>query len=221
MIAALHFLSGWILHLDRHLVEMLVRFDVWIYAVLFAVIFAETGFVVTPFLPGDSLLFAAGALAAIDSSGTLRLPWLLLLLAVAAILGNSVNFWIGRQFGARLQARARPLFKAQHLHQAQEFFARHGGLAIALSRFIPVVRTFTPFAAGLSRMDTLAFQRYNLLGGVSWIGLFLCAGYWFGNLPVVKAHFGAVTLGIVAASLLPLLWVGLQDWRRRSDGRHG
>jgi len=213
---ALHFLIDVVLHLDRHLVEMLVRFDVWIYAVLFLIIFAETGFVVTPFLPGDSLLFGAGALAAIDASHTLRLGALLPLLMAAAILGNSVNYWLGRYVGVRAHAGRLRFVKTAYLQRADEFFARHGALAIVLSRFIPIVRTFTPFAAGISGMHAGAFQLYNIAGGIGWITLFLCSGYLFGNLPLVKNNFGLVTLTIVVLSLLPLLLVA---WRDRRQGR--
>jgi membrane-associated protein len=222
---ALHFLIDAVLHLDRHLVEMLVRFDVWIYAVLFFIIFAETGFVVTPFLPGDSLLFGAGALAAIDASHTLRLGALLPLLMAAAILGNTVNYWLGRHVGVR--AHGAPggvagagFFKTAYLQRADEFFARHGALAIVLSRFVPIVRTFTPFAAGISAMHAGTFQLYNIAGGIGWITLFLCGGYLFGNLPLVKANFGVVTLTIVVLSLLPLLVVAWRDRRERS-GQQG
>jgi membrane-associated protein len=213
---ALHFLIDVVLHLDRHLVEMLVRFDIWIYAVLFLIIFAETGFVVTPFLPGDSLLFGAGALAAIDASHTLRLGALLPLLTAAAILGNSVNYGLGRYVGVRAHSGRLRFVKAAYLQRADEFFARHGALAIVLSRFIPIVRTFTPFAAGISGMHAGAFQLYNIAGGIGWITLFLCGGYLFGNLPLVKNNFGLVTLTIVVLSLLPLLLVA---WRDRRQGR--
>jgi membrane-associated protein len=222
---AVHFLIDLVLHLDRHLVEMLVRFDVWIYAVLFLIIFAETGLVVTPFLPGDSLLFGAGALAAIDASQTLRLGALLPLLVVAAILGNTVNYWLGRYVGVRAHAGRLRFVKVAYLQRADEFFARHGALAIMLSRFIPIVRTFTPFAAGISGMHAGAFQLYNVAGGIGWIAAFLCGGYLFGNLPLVKANFGLVTLGIVVLSLLPLLVVAWRDARerrqRREPGAHG
>ena len=212
---ALRFLIDVVLHLDHHLVEMLVRFDVWIYLLLFLVIFAETGLVVTPFLPGDSLLFAAGALSAIDSTHTLRLAALLPLLAAAAILGNTTNYHIGRYLGRRTESRFHRFFKAAHLDRAQQFFARHGALAVVLSRFMPILRTFMPFAAGLGRMHIGRFQLCNFAGGIAWVTLFLGGGYLFGNLPLVKANFGLVTLGIIAVSLLPLLIVALQDWRER------
>ena len=212
---ALRFLIDVVLHLDHHLVEMLVRFDVWIYALLFLVIFAETGFVVTPFLPGDSLLFGAGALAAVDATHTLRLAPLLPLLAAATILGNSVNYWAGRYLGQRAESKLHRFLKAAHLRRAEQFFARHGAMAVVLSRFVPIVRTFTPFAAGLGHMNVGLFQLCNISGGLAWISLFLCGGYLFGNLPLVKANFGLVTLAIVALSLLPLLVVALRERRER------
>ena len=208
-----------VLHLDRHLVELVARYDLWVYAILFLIIFAETGFVVTPFLPGDSLLFACGALAAVDTSGTLRLPWLLLLLGGAAIAGNAVNFRIGRYLGARAYSGHSRLFRQEHLRRAEQFFQRHGGFAVALSRFVPIMRTFTPFVAGISRMSESRFELFNVLGGASWTALFLCGGFLFGNLPVVRDHFGLVTLAIVAVSLLPMLWMVLTD--SRSPGKHG
>lgn len=209
--STLHFLADLVLHLDRHLVALLASYHTWIYALLFLIIFAETGLVVTPFLPGDSLLFSAGALAAVDTSQTLRLPWLLLLLGFAAIAGNSVNYWIGRRVGTRAYDGRHRLFRIEHLRRAESFFLEHGGLAIALSRFVPIVRTFTPFVAGISRMPALRFQYFNVMGGGAWIALFLCGGFLFGNLPVVKSHFGLVTLAIIALSLTPLLWVLRRD----------
>jgi membrane-associated protein len=208
----LQFLADLALHLDHHLVELLARYGVWIYALLFTIVFAETGLVVTPFLPGDSLLFSAGALAAVDTSGTLRLQWLLLLLAGAAIAGNSLNYWIGWHVGRRAFDGHHRLFRIEHLRRAEDFFLRHGGLAISLSRFMPIVRTFTPFVAGISRMPHGRYQLFNITGGCAWVALFLCGGFLFGNLPVVKSHFGLVTLAIIALSLLPVLWV---LWRER------
>ena len=216
----LQFLLDLVLHLDRHLVELLARYDLWIYALLFLVIFCETGLVVTPFLPGDSLLFGCGALAAVDRSGTLRLSWLLLLLGAAAIAGNSVNYWIGRYVGPRAFDGQHRLFKLEHLRRAEDFFRRHGGFAIVLSRFVPVVRTFTPFVAGIGRMPAGRFQAFNAAGAAAWVTLFLCGGFLFGNLSVVKNNFGLVTLLIVAVSLLPLLWMVFFE-PRRSGGLHG
>jgi membrane-associated protein len=203
---ALQFLSDVLLHLDHHLVELLARYGLWLYAILFLIVFAETGLVITPFLPGDSLLFGAGALAAVDTSRTLQLPWLLLLLGVAAIAGNSANYLIGRAVGPRAYNGRHRLFRLEHLQRAAEFFRRHGALAIALSRFVPIVRTFMPFTAGIARMPVARFQFYNVFGGCAWVALFLCGGFLFGNLPVVKDNFGLVTLLIILLSLLPLLW---------------
>ncbi len=214
----LQFLADVVLHLDHHLVELLARYDLWIYALLFAVIFCETGLVVTPFLPGDSLLFGTGALAAVDTSGTLHLSWLLLLLGAAAIAGNSLNYWIGWRIGRRAFDGRSRLFRLEYLRRAEEFFLRHGGLAIVLSRFMPIVRTFTPFVAGIGRMPPARYQLFNIVGGSAWVTLFLCGGFLFGNLPVVKNNFGLVTLMIIAVSLAPILWV---LWREGGAGAGG
>jgi len=199
---------GWlidlVLHLDRHLVELLVSYHLWIYPILFAVIFAETGLVVTPFLPGDSLLFAVGALAAVDSSGTLSAPLASLALAVAAVLGNTVNYGIGRAIGPPAFSGRYRFLKVEYLRRTEEFFRRHGGLAILLSRFIPIIRTCAPFVAGVGRMPFARFLGYNLAGGCAWVLLFIWGGYLFGNIPLVKRNFGLVTLTIIAASLVPL-----------------
>jgi membrane-associated protein len=193
-----------VLHLDKHLVELLTRYDLWIYAILFAVIFSETGLVVTPFLPGDSLLFAVGALAAVDTSGNLSAGWAFVLLAIAAVLGNTVNYAIGRAIGPPAFSGRYRLLKVEYLHRTEEFFRRHGGLAVALSRFMPIIRTFAPFVAGVGRMPYARFLGYNLLGGVSWVALFIWGGYLFGNIPLVKQNFGIVTLVIIFVSLIPL-----------------
>ena len=200
-----------VLHLDRHLVDLLSQYHIWIYAILFVVIFAETGLVVTPFLPGDSLLFAVGALAAVDTSGTLQMPVLNALLAVAALLGNTTNYAVGRAIGPPAFSGRYRFLKVEYLRRTEAFFARYGGLAIALSRFMPLVRTFAPFVAGVGRMPYLRFQAYNLVGGVSWVTLFLWGGFLFGNIPLVKQNFGLVTILIVVVSLLP---VGIAALRR-------
>jgi membrane-associated protein len=193
-----------VLHLDKHLVELLTRYDLWIYAILFAVIFSETGLVVTPFLPGDSLLFAVGALAAVDTSGKLVAGWAFVLLAIAAVLGNTLNYAIGRAIGPPAFSGRYRLLKVEYLHRTEDFFRRHGGMAVALSRFMPIIRTFAPFVAGVGRMPYGRFLGYNLLGGVSWVALFIWGGYLFGNIPLVKQNFGIVTLVIVFVSLIPL-----------------
>ncbi|HEV3286616.1 MAG TPA: VTT domain-containing protein [Steroidobacteraceae bacterium] len=193
-----------VLHLDRHLVELLARYDLWIYPILFAVIFAETGLVVTPFLPGDSLLFAVGALAAVDTSGTLSAPWVCVLLGAAAVLGNIVNYSIGRAIGPPAFSGRYRWLRVEYLRRTEEFFRRHGGMAILLSRFMPIIRTCAPFVAGIARMPYARFLAYNFAGGFAWVLLFVWGGYLFGNIPLVKTHFGLVTLGIIFLSLLPL-----------------
>lgn len=204
------------LHLDHHLVEILATYQLWIYPILFAVIFAETGFVVTPFLPGDSLLFAVGALAAVDTSGTLTAPRASLALALAAVLGNTVNYAIGRAIGPPAFSGRYRLLKVEYLRRTEEFFLRHGGLAIFLSRFMPIIRTCAPFVAGIGRMPYARFLAWNLAGGCCWVLLFIWGGYLFGNIPLVKQHFGLVTIAIIVASLVP---VASALWRRGTPPR--
>jgi len=196
------------LHLDVHLAEFVAQYGVLVYAGLFAVIFAETGLVVTPFLPGDSLLFAAGALAA---TGAMDLTLVLTLIAAAAILGNTVNYSIGRALGPRVFAAGdgigwhSKLLNRKHLDRAHEFFERHGAMAVISSRFAPIIRTFVPFVAGAARMSASKFLLYNLVGGMLWTAVCVGAGYAFGNVPIVKNNFSIVALGIVAVSLLPMV----------------
>src|SRR5262247_2072648 len=193
-----------VLHLDRHLVEMVMRFDLWIYAILFLIIFAETGFVVTPFLPGDSLLFAVGALAAVDTSGTLTAPLASILLTIAAVLGNTVNYSVGHAIGPPAFSGRYRFLKVEYLRETEAFFQRHGGVTVFLSRFMPIVRTFAPFVAGIGRMPYARFQAYNVIGALAWVLLFVWGGYLFGNIPLVKNNFGVVTILIVIVSLLPV-----------------
>lgn len=200
----MHWAVNFVLHLDQHLVLMLQLYGAWIYAILFAVIFAETGFVVTPFLPGDSLLFAVGALAAVDTSGTLSATFASLLLTTAAILGNTVNYSIGRAIGPAAFSGRYRLLKQDYLHRTEEFFARYGAWAVFLSRFMPIIRTFAPFVAGVGRMPAARFLVYNLAGAILWVLLFIWGGYLFGNISLVKNHFGVVTIAIIALSLLPV-----------------
>src|SRR5262245_25443759 len=199
-----------VLHLDVHLVELLKNYGLWIYLILFAIVFAETGFVVTPFLPGDSLLFAAGALAAIDTSGTLSAPVLSLLLAVAAVAGNTTNYHVGRWIGPPAFSGRYRWLKVEYLRRTEEFFAKWGSWTIVLSRFAPIIRTCAPFVAGVGRMPYARFQVSNVGGGVAWVLLFTWAGYFFGNIPVIKENFGLVTIGIVVVSLIPVAWVALR-----------
>jgi membrane-associated protein len=193
-----------VLHLDRHLVGLLSQVNLWIYPILFAVIFSETGLVITPFLPGDSLLFAVGTLAAVDTSGTLSAPLASLALGMAAVLGNIVNYGIGRAIGPPAFSGRYRLLKVEYLERTEEFFARHGGLAIFLSRFVPVIRTCAPFVAGVGRMRYARFLAYNFAGGFAWVLLFIWGGYLFGNIPLVRQHFGLVTIAIIVLSLVPL-----------------
>jgi membrane-associated protein len=197
-----------LLHADRHLLDFVAAYGSWVYALLFAIVFAETGFVVTPFLPGDSLLFAAGALAA---TGALN-PWLLAaLLMAAAFSGNAVNYAIGRFIGPRVfsaaegQGVSHRLLNRQHLERAHAFFEQYGGKAVVLSRFVPIVRTFLPFVAGAAQMSSTSFGLYNLVGAVGWVTLCIGAGVLFGNVPIVKQNFSLVTVGIVGVSLLPMV----------------
>lgn len=194
-----------VMHLDRHLVELVSRYDSWVYLILFAIIFAETGFVITPFLPGDSLLFAVGALAAVDSSGTLQPLTAFLLLAAAAILGNTLNYAVGAAIGPRAFTGKVRLLKVEYLRRTEQFFERHGGKTIILSRFVPIIRTCAPFVAGIGHMRYPRFQLHNCIGGISWVAAFIFGGYLFGNVPLVKNNFGVVTLLIVAVSLMPMV----------------
>ena len=201
------------LHLAHHLVDLFMRYGEWIYAILFAIIFAETGFVVTPFLPGDSLLFGVGALAAVDRSGTLKVGWLFLLLAAAGIAGNSLNYAIGRGLGQQAFSGRYRCFKLSHLQRTQQYFRRHGGLTVLLSRFMPIVRTFAPFVAGIGCMPYHRFQAFNVVGGAAWVALFVFGGFAFGNVPWVKTHFSVVTLIVIAISLLPMVVVAIRERR--------
>jgi len=205
------------LHLDVHLAEFVGRYGVWVYGLLCAIIFAETGLVVTPFLPGDSLLFAAGALAA---RGDLDVRLLFVLLAGAAILGNTVNYSIGRFVGPRVfrGETSHRLLNRQHLDRAHAFFEKYGGMAVVLTRFVPIIRTFVPFVAGAGAMRYPTFALYNVAGGVLWVGICLGAGYLFGNVPVVKNNFSLVALGIVAVSMIPMLVEWVQHKRKGQRG---
>lgn len=203
-----------VLHLDRHLDLVIRTYGSWAYALLFLIIFAETGLVVTPILPGDSLLFAAGAIA---SRGSLDVRILAALLVVAAVAGDAANYWIGRTLGNRLVGgRKVRLIKQEHLDRTHQFYERHGSKTIILARFVPIVRTFAPFVAGLGQMTYRRFAAYNVAGGLAWIILFVLGGYYFGNLPVVQHNFGLVIIGIIVVSVLPM---AVAFWRERSAAR--
>jgi membrane-associated protein len=191
-----------ILHLDVHLLRMVQDYGAWIYAILFAIIFSETGFVVTPFLPGDSLLFVAGAIAA---TGAMNVHLLAALLAAAAVLGNTANYGIGRWLGKRFFTdRGSKWLNPAHLKRANAFYERHGGKAVVLSRFLPIVRTYIPFVAGMAAMPVRRFTAYNVAGAALWVGALLYLGFFFGNIPWIQENLTAMIIGIVLVSLLPL-----------------
>jgi membrane-associated protein len=210
MIELLSWFMDFVLNLDEHLVELLQQYGVWLYAILFLIVFAETGLVVTPWLPGDSLLFAVGTLAAIDTSGTLDVTTVGVLLIVAAILGNSCNYAIGRWLGPQVFSGRYRFLKTEYLHKTEEYFVRHGGKTIVLSRFLPILRTFAPFVAGVGRMPYGRFQAFNVSGALAWVVIFLGGGYLFGNIPLVKNNFGIVTLIIIGVSLIPVILLTLR-----------
>ena len=190
-----------VLHLDTHLGHLIQQYHSWIYAILFTIIFCETGLVVTPFLPGDSLLFAAGAFAA---AGSLKLAWLLLLLAAAAILGDTANYWIGHYVGPKVFHKEKTrFFKKKYLERTHAFYEKYGGQTIIIARFVPIIRTFAPFVAGIGRMTYWRFISFNVIGGLAWVALFVLAGYFFGNLPFVKKNFSLVIMAIILISLVP------------------
>jgi membrane-associated protein len=210
-----------LLHADVYLQQLVATYGPWIYGILFAIVFAETGLVVTPFLPGDSLLFAAGALA---GSGSLNPTLTVILLIAAAISGDAVNYSIGRAAGTRIIQRSRVdprwgrWIKPAYVDRAHEFFERQGGKAIVLARFVPIVRTFVPFVAGVAEMNYPAFALYNVAGAVGWVAICVGAGYLFGQVPIVRENFSLVALGIVFVSLLPMLFEYLRHRSRTREG---
>ncbi len=194
---------NFVFHIDTHLGEIIAVYGVLSYAILFGIIFAETGFVFTPFLPGDSLLFAGGAFAAL---GSFNLVLLLLILWLAAFLGDTANYWIGHFFGQKIIDNPKiPFINQEHINRTQEFYRKHGGKTIFLARFIPIIRTFAPFVAGVGKMDYLKFVSYNIAGGFSWVFAFTLLGYFFGNIPQVKHNFSIVVIAIIFISVVPLL----------------
>lgn len=193
-----------ILHLDRYLSQFVSTYGILTYAVLFLIVFAETGFVVTPFLPGDSLLFAAGAIAAL---GSLNIWMVVLLLMIAAIGGDTVNYWIGHFFGQKIVDNPNIRFiNQEHIDKTEKFYKKYGGKTIILARFVPIVRTFAPFVAGIGTMDYKKFLQFNVIGGVAWVGLFTLGGYFFGNIPIIKDNFHYTIIAIVILSVLPMVY---------------
>ena len=210
----IQFLVDLFLHLDVHLSSVITQYGAWTYALLFVVIFVETGLVVTPFLPGDSLIFAAGTFAAL---GSLNLWLLFVLLAVAAVLGDTVNYWIGHYLGER--AYNIKWVKREYLERTQRFFEKHGGKTIFLARFVPIVRTFAPFVAGIGRMSYSYFISYNIFGGIVWVALFTFAGYFFGNIPFIRDHFSVVILAIVLISVVPMAIEAIKAQRESKQAK--
>ena len=197
------FIIDFILHIDQHLTELAAQYGVWIYGILFLIIFCETGLVVMPLLPGDSLLFAAGSIAAI---GEMNIHLMVVLLIIAAILGDAVNFVIGKYFGEKLFSNPNSkIFKQSHLQKTQQFYAKHGGKTIIMARFIPIVRTFAPFVAGMGHMSYHHFLAYNVIGGVLWVTIFSYLGYFFGNMDIVKDNLSLVLVAIIVLSILPAI----------------
>ncbi len=195
------YLVDLVIHLDQHLYELVSNYGAWTYALLFLIIFCETGLVITPFLPGDSLLFAVGALAA---TGALDANWSFVLLSIAAILGDTVNYWAGYVVGPKVFHKEQSrLLNKQHLERTHQFYEKYGGKTIIIARFVPIIRTFAPFVAGIGRMTYARFLLYNVVGGIAWIASFVYAGYFFGNIPVVKRNFTLVVIAIIIVSVMP------------------
>lgn len=202
-----------VLHLDAHLLALVQEYGVWVYAILFAIIFAETGLVVAPFLPGDSLLFVIGALCGM---GSLELQIAMPLLIAAAFLGDNTNYWIGRLLGLRLLEHASPRFiRHEHLEKTHAFYAKHGGKTVIFARFLPIIRTFAPFVAGIGTMNYRHYVMFSIIGGVSWIGSLILAGYFFGNIPVIKDNLTLMILVIVFVSFIPAILEFIRHRRRQ------
>lgn len=209
-----------VMHLDKYLSVLVSQYQAWTYMILFLIIFCETGLVVTPFLPGDSLLFAAGAVTALPDS-PIRVLWLFLLLSAAAVLGDTVNYWIGKIVGPKVFSREDSrFFKKKYLDRTHQFYEKYGAETIILARFVPIVRTFAPFVAGIGKMSYSRFLAYNIVGGIAWVALFLFAGHFFGNIPFVKRHFSLVIFAIIGVSLIPAVWEFVRS-RRAADGEKG
>lgn len=204
------FLIDFVLHLDEYLNVIIANYGSWTYGILFLIIFLETGFVVTPFLPGDSLLFAAGTFAAL---GSLNPVVLFILLSAAAVIGDTVNYSIGSFIGPRAFSGDIKFLKQEHLDRTHEFYEKHGGKTIILARFIPIIRTFAPFVAGVGSMTYGHFILYNVVGGITWVAIFIFGGYFFGNLPLVRNHFELVIITIIVISLLPPVFEYLKSRR--------
>ena len=212
----IHYLIDFVLHIDVHLAALVAQYGIWVYAILFVIVFCETGLVVTPFLPGDSLLFVAGALAALPTNG-LNVHLLALAMAFAAVLGDASNYEIGRLFGTKLFRNPNSkIFKQSYLEKTHAFYDKYGGKTIVIARFVPVVRTFAPFVAGMGRMSYRHFAAFNVPGGILWVALFIYAGYLFGGLDIVQRNLKLLIVAIIVLSVLP---AGIEVWRARRGRR--
>lgn len=209
---AVAFLIDFILHIDKHLFELVAQYGLWVYALLFLIVFCETGLVVTPFLPGDSLLFAAGVVA---GAGLLGYPHLLAILLAAGILGDAVNYSIGRYMGPAIFKKDTRFIKKAHLLKAHAFYEKHGGKAIVLARFIPIIRTFAPFVAGIALMNPATFFFFNVTGCIVWVGALVSAGYFLGNTPFVRDNFAVIVYLIIIISVLPVVFEVVKSWRNK------
>ncbi|MBU9813033.1 DedA family protein [Rahnella sp. C60] len=208
----IHFVIDFILHIDVHLAELVAQYGIWVYGILFLILFCETGLVVTPFLPGDSLLFVAGALAALPGND-INVHLMAFLMAIAAILGDAVNYTIGRVFGERLFSNPdSKIFRRSYLDKTHKFYEKHGGKTIILARFVPIVRTFAPFVAGMGHMSYRHFAAYNVIGALVWVLLFTYAGYLFGDLPIVQENLKLLIVAIIVVSILPGV---VEIWRHK------
>lgn len=207
-------LIDFILHLDKHLSLIIQNFGLWTYIILFLIVFAETGLVVTPFLPGDSLLFTTGTFAAI---GSLNVLWLFIALGMAAILGDSLNYSVGKFLGDKAFEKYPKIFKKEYIDKTQHFYEKYGAKTIVLARFVPIVRTFAPFVAGVGKMKYSKFLFYNVFGGILWVALFVFGGYFFGNIPIVKENFSIVILIIIILSFVPMV---VEVWRHKKSKKN-
>ena len=212
-------LIDFILHLDKYLSAIIQAYGAWTYFLLFLIIFCETGLVVTPFLPGDSILFAVGAFAAL---GSLNVFWLFILISVAAILGDTINYWVGHFIGPKIFARENVRFlNKKYLERTHRFYEKHGGKTIIIARFIPIIRTFAPFVAGIGQMSYWQFISYNIIGGITWPALFIFGGYYFGNINFVKNNFSAVIIAIVIISVIPAIIEFVREFCKKSENKIG
>ena len=209
----INFLIDFILHIDRHLIELVQAYGNWVYGILFLIVFCETGLVIMPLLPGDSLLFVAGTLAA---QGALQVHGLAVMLMIAAILGDSLNYAIGKRFGHLIAGPDSRWVKQAHIQRTHAFFEKHGGKTIIVARFVPIVRTFAPFVAGIGEMSYYKFITFNVVGAVLWVACFVYAGFWFGNLEVVRNNLKLIMLGMIVLSVLPIVFEAFKHRLRRA-----